>query len=310
MTQFDISNLITPPREEEEVYPYRRVWRSLVLENGLLTLVVGVAFVVTSFLGVSLPPGARLPFALGMALLPLVLWTILSWWAERFAAQPRQRLGAVMLISALVANAIGLPFIEQTITPDRWLPLQSAGQRILAYTLTVGLVQEFLKYLVLRYTVWGDHLRVRLDAVAYGAASAMGYATLLNLTYVLNNPNVLPDALLVQVYATHVMHLVGSTLLAYGLAALRQADAPVLLMPAILVTSALVTGLAIPLRSGLSNAPLAIPFDGTRFDLISATRPFLSLGFSVALLMGPLLALAFLFSAAERRDRERKTEEI
>src|SRR5688572_5828122 len=41
--------LLTPP-EEEEIYPYRRVWRSLIVETSLLFALTAVLFVLVNFL--------------------------------------------------------------------------------------------------------------------------------------------------------------------------------------------------------------------------------------------------------------------
>src|SRR5215207_3989279 len=102
--------MLTPP-EDEEIYPYRRVWTSIGLESGILFLLCAVAYVAFTLIGVTLPALVTQLVNLLLALLPFGLWVALSLWRERRVPQPRQRLLTVALITALAANAVGIPFI-------------------------------------------------------------------------------------------------------------------------------------------------------------------------------------------------------
>jgi len=71
--------LLAPEPEIEEIYPYRRVWRTAWLEVLVLSGVALALYVLTSLLGV-LPADLRDPlFRAGMALLPLALWLVFSY---------------------------------------------------------------------------------------------------------------------------------------------------------------------------------------------------------------------------------------
>lgn len=292
-----ISNprLLTPPREKEEIYPYRRVWRSIAIEGGILMAVAGGLFVAVSILGIQIPRSFHQIIAVLFALLPALLWLAFSWWPEYAVPQPRSRLLAVAIISALVANAVAIPLINDFFQVDRWLPLSSAVDRILGYTFTVGVVQEFAKYLVVRYTVWPDQFRVRLDGVAYSAAAAVGYATILNLHFVFSG-TATPDVVAARVFATFALNIVASIIVGYGLAEVRFSDPIPLLLTLTIALSSFITGIAVPIRAGLVNAPLSLE--------ISLPRAILGLGFSAALFIAPCLVLSFLFDSAERRAQE------
>lgn len=289
------SKLIAPPREEEEVYPYRRVWRSLALEIGILFVLVVVVYGLLGILRVSPPTRFYVPLNIALALTPLALWTAFSLWQERSVPQPRRRLIVVVIISALVANAVGIPFITNVLQPDRWLPLSSAVNRIVGYALTVGVVQETLKYLVLRYTVWSNSFRTRLDGVAYGAASALGYATVLNLQFVLGNTP-LPQITAARVFETLALQTAASIIVGYALAELRFSVPTPFLMPLAVALAAFITGVATAFRAGLDNA---------RFSLqVTASQPILGLLFSAVLVVSVSTAFAFLFNTAERQAHE------
>ena len=299
MTPFN-SRLLTPPREEEDVYPYRRVWPSIIIEFGILFALALGLYVTQNILGFRLPTTVFRPLGLVLVLLPVGLWALFSLWRERFVPEPRQRLLAVAIVSALVANAVGVPIVRDLLQVERWLPLTTALNRIVGYTFTVGIVQEFLKYLVLRYVVWPSGFRMRLDAAAYCAANAIGYVTVLNLHFLFDGSPA-PDVVAGVVFSTCALHLVSGLVVGYALSELWFSHPSPLLLPASVALAAFVTGAAIPVRAGLVNASFTLS--------TSSTKPWLGLLFSLALLVGLLFVLAFLFNSAERQAREAVVED-
>jgi len=298
VTTFD-PRLLTPPREEEEVYPYRRVWPSIVIESGVLFTVALGLFVMNALFGITLSETANQFAGIALALLPAALWSVFALWRERFVPEPRERLLSVFVISALAANAVGVPVVDQIFQVERWLPLASALNRIVGYMFTVGITQEMLKFLVVRYTVWPECVRTRLDAVAYGSASAIGYATVLNLHFAFDGAPP-PDVVAGRVFAYFALHVAASTIVAFGLAELHLSSPSALLLPVMVGLAALLAGIETPVYGGLVNATLSL--DGSR------AKPLLGLLFSLVLLAGTLSLMAFLFNSAERQSREAVVE--
>lgn len=296
MTAYNNPRLITPPKEEEEIYPYRRVWRSYVLEGAILTGITVILFVAGVFFGIQPPRSLYLPVNIVLALLPMGLWLVFSRWAESRVLEPRRNLLTVFVISLLVAQAVGVPLVEDFWQPERWLALESAVNRILGYIVTIGITQELLKYLVLRYTVGRSLYRIRTDSIAYSVAAALGYATILNLHFVFANQSAPPDVTILRVYAFTVIQLSASLVVSYGIAETMLGKPPVLLQPITVGIGAALSGIAIPLRAGLVNATLSL--DG------GATRPLLGLGFGLALWIVPAFMIAFLYRAADQRDED------
>jgi len=286
--------LLIPP-EEEEVYPYRRVWRSVIVESlALLVLTLGL-FALLGIAGVQLPEAARRPLNYVVAGMPLGLWLVFSLLQERAVPEPRRRLLGVVVVTALAANAVSLPLIEHVFQVERWLPLGNALNRIVGYTFTVGIVQEFTKYLVVRYLVWPNELRTRMDSIAYNLAAAIGFATVLNIQYVLTTDAPV-DITAMRVFGNVALQSAGSILVGYGLAEVRFSRPTPLLLTFTLAAAATLAGVVIPVRSGLANASLT--FNPT------IASPIRGLAVSVAALAGIALAIGFLIENAERQDRE------
>lgn len=290
-----VYKLLTPP-DEEEKYPYRRVWRSVIIEMGVLGAVTAGVFVAFALVGVQLPGILTSALDIILLALPVALWLVFSVLAERFVPQPRTRLIAVFVITALAANAIALPFINGVMQPERWLPLGGAVNRIIGYAFTVGIVQEVTKYAVVRFTTWPDLFRTRLDGVAYCVASALGYSFVLNLNFLLSQPALAPDVFVVQMFNNVAINVAASLIVSYGLSEVRFDQPTPFLMTIMVALSALLNGAAIPLRSGLTNAGFAL--EG------SLPKPILSFGFSAAVLLVVAVIAAFLFANAERQARE------
>ncbi|MDQ7024789.1 MAG: PrsW family glutamic-type intramembrane protease [Anaerolineae bacterium] len=297
MTTIRSPQLITPPKEEEEIYPYRRAWRSVFIETGILTILLLVFFVLFNLLGITVPQRLLLPFNLLIVLLPTLLWLVFSRVPERLVVEPRRRLLTTFVVTALVANAIGIPLLDNVLQPNDWLPLASTLNRIMGYTTTVAILQEFLKYLVIRYIVWPEYYRVRTDAIAYGAASGVAYAMVISLNYLFQNPMATPDAIMLRVFATTTLNIVGSVIVAYGLAESQFSNALSFLLPITVLLAAIVNGIAIAMRPTFMKATLGLT--------ISAEKTIFGVIFALILYIVPIVTLLFLFNVSERREQDK-----
>lgn len=297
MTFINNPSLITPPREEEEIYPYRRAWRSIFIETGTIMGLMMVVFVLVNFIGLGVPTEFRLYSNIFLAISPTLLWLLFSRIPENNVVEPRRRLLTAFTVTALVANAIGIPLVNSVFEPDSWLPLQGGTNRILGYMLTVGTLQEFLKYLVLRYIVWPDYYRIRQDAIAYGAATATAYSLVISLNYVLVNPTAASDVVLMRIFATLSVQMIGSIVVAFGLSETLFSDALSLFLPFMMTLAALLSGLAITLRSSFLNATLGLA--------VSEQREIFGLLFSVVFYGAIMSVFLFLFNITEQREQDK-----
>ncbi len=287
--------LLTPTATNKDISPYRNVWRSLAFEIGVLGAVCIALFVAFNYLGVNLPVNLRPAVNIAIALLPVGLWYLFSVLAETRVEEPRSRLITTFAVTALIANGIGIPFLEDIIRADQWLPLASSSMRIIGYMLTYGVIQEVLKYTVVRYLTWPDLFRDRLDGVAYCVASAFGYATVVNLHFA-SESAATPDVVAFHTFNTLVGSIAASIIVGYALSETKFTRPTPFLLAICVAIGAFLNGGLIPIRANLINA---------RFSLFGGS-PLYILGF--ALTAGIIVALSmvmiFFFRTAERKQRE------
>jgi RsiW-degrading membrane proteinase PrsW (M82 family) len=125
-----------------------------------------------------------------MALVPAAIWLYAFYQQDRLEPEPKRLVIGVFILGALLAAAVGQPLIRDVFRVQVW-----SGNNILngllSSILIVGFIQEFLKYAAVRYTVFNSsEFDERVDGIIYGAAAGLGYATLLNLQYVIGNDGV------------------------------------------------------------------------------------------------------------------------
>ena len=234
-------------------------------------------------------------YHLALVPLPVILWLGVSVLPEYRVSRPRRRLIGVAVVSALTASAIGLPLVNDFFAVQQWLPLQSVFTRILGYTVTAGIVDAGLKFLVLRYLILPQGLRVRSDAVAYGLASSIGYSAFLNLALIWRLEPTW-DIAAIYLLANLAVQLASGLFLALGIIESYFADAYPLVLPANFVVAAITTGIISAMVGGFLSGPLSTAGN--------TDRPL----FAFAMLVGSLIAILgivyFLYSNAERRERE------
>jgi protease PrsW len=164
-------------------------WPILLSVVGVVVFVALVAFIAN----VTHPAIGGLPLVLiglVLALVPAGLWLAAFYQQDRLEQEPKAYVLGVFVLGALLAQAIGQPVIRDVFRVQTWLGTDVLTT-ILGSILVIGFVQEFLKYAAVRYTVFRSaEFDERVDGIIYGAAAGLGYATALNVQYVMGNGGV------------------------------------------------------------------------------------------------------------------------
>lgn len=278
-----------------ESYGVLPVWRRFSILYITLSVICGGLIVAGEGLPAALDSDINRLLALSLALLPATLWLLIAVLPEFRVERPRRRLIGVAIISGLTAAAIGLPLLEDFFVVDQWLPLQSVFQRIAGYTLSAGMIDVGLRFIVLRYLIYPQVLRVRSDAVAFALASAIGYSAYLGLVLVWRLDPTWNSAA-IYVLSSFTIQAASGLFIALGMIESYFSDAFPLVLPLNLLVAALVAGVMQALLPGLLSGPLS--------QAGSADRPLFGLAFLLAASIASVAAAYFLYFNSERRERE------
>lgn len=283
------SSVVIPEPKEEVPGSF---WRS-----GLASL-VGIAVFITVMGLIPQPSYGGIPLlAVGtvLALVPALLWLIFFYQQDRKEPEPKRVVLRVFLFGALMASGAGEPILN-LFRVDEWIH-GNAWLRLAALILVVGFVQEFFKYAAVRYTVFptGD-FNNRVDGIIYGVAAGVGYATALNLSYVLSNQGVVLFVGSLRMVDTALAQAGFAAVTCYFLAGARHGRRPVWWVPAGLTLAAILNGLFTFLRR-------EVTVQGLTYKPLNAL--FLSIGF-MALALGILF---FMLRRAEWRSKRGDSQE-
>ncbi len=286
--------LLSPEEEIQQIYPYRRVWRSLIIELGIMFFISSLLLILITVEVVSNEPSPNLHLLL--AILPLILFGWFSIRGERRVYQPRPHLLSVLVLSMVLANGVAALLLNELYTPELWLPQAGFFARIFGYMATVGILSAFIQYGVIRYTVWPDQFRIRLDGVAYTVATAVGYATVFNIRYILFEDPLLTAAI-IRILATLFTHVLVGVWIGYFLGEFAIGRPPIFWMPLGLGLSSFLYGIYMAFRSIAVKSGFSTEATGDR----PIGPYFLAIGLTVV----SIAIVFFLIESADERMAHR-----
>lgn len=219
------------------------VWRSGVAYVVAIALfAMGAAFLLRT-IQPSLS-GAGLTLAgVVLALTPAALWLAFFYVQDRLEPEPKGYVIGVFALGALLAGAIGIPVVRDLFSIQDWLGA-SPLVTLLGSILIVGFVQEFLKYAAVRYSVYNSsEFDERLDGVLYGTAAGLGFATMLNIHYIVGSGGVNLSMAAIQVTVTALAQASFAGITGYFLGRAKFEEEPVWWLASGLALAATLNGL-------------------------------------------------------------------
>ncbi len=254
--------------------PHRGAWISkAALIVGLLLFTLAVSALSPAL--AALPRGWPLITAgLVVSLVPAALWLAFFILQDRLEPEPKGYVFGVFLMGALLARAVGQPLIDDFFQVNAWA--DSVLLRLVAGVLIVGVIQSFLTYAAVRYTVYkSSEFDERIDGIVYCAAAGLGYATVLNTAYVLDNGGVLLGTGVFRIVVTALAQASFAGLLGYFLGRARFERMGRLWLPAGLALAATLNGVVTVAIGALSrNALQATPLNGLILAALCAAVVF------------------------------------
>lgn len=169
---------------------WRRVSESSLIEIIGIVLFAALVALVAGFAPPGLSGVGLVVASLVLALIPAAIWLVAFYRQDRVEPEPKQMVFGVFVLGALLAAAVGQPLIRDLFQYQEWFR-RDATLGFLGSILIVGIVQEFCKYAAVRYTVFNSaEFDQPVDGIIYAAAAGLGYATTLNIQYVIGNGGV------------------------------------------------------------------------------------------------------------------------
>ncbi len=168
----------------------KHVWRDEFLLIISLIVFVGVVYALDSALKPVFTTSTLLLTGVFLALVPAAIWLVFFYMQDRVEPEPKHYVLGVFGLGALLAAAVGVPLVENVFRVSHWI-YADALTTILGGILVVGFVQEFLKYAAVRYSIYHSaEFDEPTDGVIYATAAGLGYATVLNIQFVVSNGGV------------------------------------------------------------------------------------------------------------------------
>jgi len=221
----------------------RGLWWASLAGVGSVVVFVGLVALIVSLTNPHLEGGVLAGVGFVLALVPALLWLAFFYAQDVREPEPKQLVLAVFVLGALLAQGVGVPLIEDVFDVNRWLPV-GAIYNVLGSILVVGFIQQFLIYAAVRYSIFNSpEFDERVDGVVYTTAAALGYATLLNVRFVVQSGGVDLLAGIIRIAVTAMALASFGGLMGYFLGRCKFEDEPVWWMPAGLVLAAMLNGL-------------------------------------------------------------------
>jgi protease PrsW len=167
-------------------YSYQ-LFRAVALLIAGLLLFVALAYLLdVEYYG---EPISLLP-AIGVAIIPAVLWMVFFYLQDYKAPEPKHYVAGIFLLGAFVAYPVANFLTDDLLGVPSWLHSSQSlnrGAQVFLLIAAVGMSQEFMKYAVVRYTVYlSKEFDEPVDGIVYSTAAGLGFATRESLTYVID----------------------------------------------------------------------------------------------------------------------------
>ena len=165
-------------------------WRTSILLVVGLVVFVGIVYALDLVLKPALTGTGLILAGVLLALVPAFIWLVFFYFQDRLEPEPKGYILGVFLLGAILASAVGIPLVDNFFHVSNWIFTDTAAT-ILGSILVVGFIQEFLKYAAVRFSVFPSaEFDEATDGVIYATAAGLGYATVLNIQFVIANGGV------------------------------------------------------------------------------------------------------------------------
>jgi protease PrsW len=241
--------------------PWRQrnsIWQADVASILILILFVLLLFGVEQWLRPQFTPASLLATGIVMTLVPAAVWLAFFYRRDRLEPEPKYMVAQMFVLGGLLAAAIGIPLVDNIFRVSQWLYTSPVWAQLLGGLLIVGMTQEFLKYAAVRFSVYySPEFDEAIDGIIYTTAAAIGYATVLNINFVISSGGVGLGSGAIRITLTTLAHASFAGLVGYFLGRMKFEKRPLWWMPSGLLLAAALNSLFVYLRGTLSQGSLS-----------------------------------------------------
>ena len=262
--------------ELKAVHERKHIWRNEFLLIISLIVFVGVVYALDGALKPVFTASTLLLTGVFLALVPAAIWLIFFYSQDRLEPEPKGYVLGVFALGALFAAAVGVPLIENVFRVSHWIYANTLAT-ILGGILVVGFTQEFLKYAAVRYSIYhSNEFDEATDGVIYATAAGLGYATVLNIQFVISNGGVDLGTGIIRMAIVALAQASFSGITGYFLGRAKFESEQVWWMPLGITLAAIFNGLFNWLRGLVSQTSVSLsnvavnPWPGLAFAAVVA----------------------------------------
>jgi protease PrsW len=259
----------------------RGAWRSNLGLIVTLVVFVGLIYALDAFVKPVFTPSTLLLTGVVLAIVPAIIWLGVFYQQDRLEPEPKSFVLGVFVLGALLASAVGVPLVENVFHVSDWL-YGDALTTILGGILVVGFTQEFLKYAAVRYSMYNSaEFDEATDGVVYATAAGLGYATVLNVMFVVQNGGVDLGAGIIRMAVVALAQASFAGITGYFLGRAKFESEPLWWMPLGITLAAVANGLFNWVRGEVTRGGVSLsggaanPWSGL---ILAAVVAFVCLG--------------------------------
>ncbi len=271
---------------ERATHGRRGGWQADVASLFVLVAFVVVVFALDSTLQTPLEGAALTAAGLVLAIVPALVWLAFFYRRDRLEPEPKAMVAGIAVLGFLVATGIAIPLVDEAFDVDSWL-LASPLVQLAGGILVVGIVQEGLKYLTVRWAVYGSReFDEPTDGIIYGTAVGLGFATALNVAFVVGSGGVDLGTGTIRIVLMSLAHASFGGVMGYFLGRQKFERRPIWWMPAGVGVAATLNGVFLYLRSTLGRDAIQGP--------LAEVAPWIGLALAAALAAAVTIILSTL----------------
>jgi RsiW-degrading membrane proteinase PrsW (M82 family) len=229
--------------DSKSIHERKHVWRDEFLLIIGLCAFVGIVYALDGALQPQFTPTTLVLTGVFLALIPAAIWLTFFYMQDRVEPEPKGFIMGVFALGALLAGAIGVPVVESLFRTSHWIYTDTLT-KIVGGILVVGFTQEFLKYAAVRYSIYNSsEFDEPTDGVIYATAAGLGYATVLNIQFVVSNGGVDLGAGILRMAVVALGHAAFSGITGYFLGRAKFESEHIWWMPLGITLAAIFNGI-------------------------------------------------------------------